>query len=86
MNSESENANWILANTKICQTDATKSCTKDEDCADAGKCLERLEIGQWLVKSDDGHYSLGVRTELQRRYMSAEEPEEGAAQVVQEVD
>ena len=40
----------------------------------ASKCLEQLELGQWLAKSDDGFYSLGVRTELQRRYWSDDAP------------
>ena len=48
--------------------------------SDAGKCLEKLELGQWLFKSDDGFYSLGVRTELQRRYMSEEPKDDGSSQ------
>ena len=59
--------------------------------ADANRCLEKLELGQWLAKSDDGFYSLGVRTELQRRYMSdddrtakvdADAPSQAATQAV----
>ena len=38
---------------------------------EAVACLERLERGNWLAKSDEGNYSLGVRTELQRRYLTA---------------
>ena len=38
--------------------------------SEAEKCLERLTHGQWLALSNEGYYSLGVRTELQRRYMS----------------
>ena len=38
--------------------------------------LERLEREGWLVESDDGSsYSLGVRTELQRRYINTDEVE-----------
>ena len=49
--------------------------------SDAHKCLERLERGRWLAKSDEGYYSLGVRTELQRMYIEqkaeeAQEPQE----------
>jgi len=32
-------------------------------------CLQRLEQGQWLTKSDEGAYSLGVRSEMQGLYM-----------------
>ena len=45
------------------------SATSKLSVSDAGKCLERLERGHWLYKSDDGYYELGVRTELQRRCM-----------------
>ncbi len=38
--------------------------------SDAGKALEKLERGHWLLKSDDGFFSLGVRSELQRKYTS----------------
>lgn len=48
------------------------SATSKLSVSDAGKCLERLERGQWLFKSDDGYYTLGVRTELQRRYLADE--------------
>jgi hypothetical protein len=74
---------------------STTKLTNSQAC----KCLERLELGQWLAKSDDGIYSLGVRTEIQRQYWS-EEPtkgggatqgarstqEAGSSQAVQEVD
>ena len=48
---------------------------------EALSCLERLERGSWLAKDDEGCYSLGVRTELQRRYtgvdmLSAEQASE----------
>ena len=49
------------------------SATSKLSISDAGKCLERLERGQWLFKSDEGYYSLGVRTEMQRRYLSSDE-------------
>ena len=48
------------------------SATSKLTVSDAGRCLERLERGQWLAKSEDGQYSLGVRTELQRRYLSSD--------------
>lgn len=54
--------------------------------AEAHRCLERLELGQWLAKSDDGHYSLGVRTELQRRYMAASEPASVPSSNTQELE
>ena len=64
-------------------TEAPKLGSKLEtgklSASDAGKCLERLERGHWLAKSDDGFYSLGVRTELQRRYMKQPEAEEDGA-------
>ena len=50
------------------------SATSKLSVSDAGKCLKRLEEGQWLTKSDEGYFSLGVRTELQRRYLSEERP------------
>ena len=46
--------------------------------SDATKCLDKLEKGQWLAKdSDEGSYALGVRTELQRRYWTADPGTEG---------
>lgn len=40
--------------------------------SDANNYLDRLTRAQWLAKSDDGYYSLGVRTELQRRYLKSD--------------
>ena len=36
---------------------------------EAQECLQRLEEGQWLAKSEDGVYSVGIRCELQRMYL-----------------
>ena len=46
--------------------------------SEAQRCLDRLEKGQWLAKDADvGSYALGVRTELQRLYWSADPGTEG---------
>ena len=60
------------------------SATTKLSVGDAGKCLKRLEDGQWLTKSDEGYFSLGVRTELQRRYMSEDRPKAADAAATQE--
>ena len=31
-------------------------------------CLEQLSAGGWLAKTEEGHYSLGIRSELQELY------------------
>ena len=64
------------------------SATTKLSVSDAGECLKRLERGQWLAKSDDGFYSLGVRTELQRRYMNEDRPKpaDAPASQVQDID
>eukprot|EP00326_Haptolina_ericina_P002325 CAMPEP_0181203078 /NCGR_PEP_ID=MMETSP1096-20121128/19190_1 /TAXON_ID=156174 ORGANISM="Chrysochromulina ericina, Strain CCMP281" /NCGR_SAMPLE_ID=MMETSP1096 /ASSEMBLY_ACC=CAM_ASM_000453 /LENGTH=189 /DNA_ID=CAMNT_0023293647 /DNA_START=49 /DNA_END=618 /DNA_ORIENTATION=- len=36
--------------------------------SEAQECLQRLEEGQWLTKSEEGVYSVGIRCELQKRY------------------
>ena len=42
-------------------------------------CLLRLENAHWLLQTDEGEYLLGVRSELQRRYLKDEADEgEGA--------
>ena len=51
---------------------------------EANRCLERLTQGQWLAKSDDGYYSLGVRTELQRRYLASDSYTHAAAPTAEE--
>ena len=35
---------------------------------DASACLQQLEHEQWLYKSDEGNFSLGIRIILQRMY------------------
>ena len=78
-------------NNKIEATEATNlgrdlDATTKLSASNALCCLERLELGQWLAKSDDGYYSLGVRTELQRRYtadMTQEKAEEQAGATVE---
>lgn len=64
----------------------TLSATSKLSASDAGKCLERLERGQWLSKSDDGNYSLGVRTELQRRYLTEDSARPEASSQPQTLD
>ena len=49
------------------------------NASEAQECLQRLEEGQWLAKSDEGVYSIGIRCELQRMYTNA--PAQAAAQV-----
>lgn len=46
--------------------------TSKLSASDANNYLDRLTRAQWLAKSDDGYYSLGVRTELQRRYLASD--------------
>ena len=61
--------------------------TSKLSASDAQRCLEHLTLGSWLAKSDDGYYSLGVRTELQRRYLADDFAKpEAASQEVQEVE
>ena len=36
--------------------------------SEAQECLQKLEEGQWLGKSIDGYYAVGIRCELQRMY------------------
>lgn len=56
--------------------------------ADAEACLERLASGSWLATDDNGNYLLGVRTELQQRYMAttSEPAAEGASAAVAELE
>lgn len=37
--------------------------------SEARECLAKLKEGKWLTMDDDGNYGLGVRTELQGRYL-----------------
>jgi len=45
-------------------------CQPRVSSEDATSCLQQLEHGQWLHKSDDGSFSLGIRILLQRMYTS----------------
>jgi len=47
-------------------------CQPRVSSEDATACLQQLEHGQWLHKSDDGVFSLGVRILLQRMYAGTE--------------
>eukprot|EP00966_Prymnesium_polylepis_P143056 3301948-Prymnesium_polylepis.1 len=49
--------------------------------SEAQECLKRLEEGQWLARSDDGVYSVGIRCELQRMYTHDAPQAQAAAQV-----
>ena len=46
-------------------------CQSKVSSDDASACLQQLEHDQWLHKSDDGNYTLGIRVVLQRMYQAA---------------
>ena len=57
-------------------------CQSKVSSDDASACLQQLEQDQWLYKSDDGNYTLGIRVVLQRMYQAARPSGAGPSAVV----
>ena len=57
-------------------------CQSKVSSDDASACLQQLEHDQWLYKSDDGWYTLGIRVVLQRMYQAARPSGAGSSVVV----